>query len=102
MDSSCHDMKEGEILNINHKEYPLYHASFYGNKVEIAKFSKRVSCSIKHLPLRLSFAYEYDTLKAIELGIKKDPTLILNGSIFIEGLVEAEVISECFLKLLTK
>jgi len=61
--------------------------------------SKRLSCAIKHLPLRISFSYEYDTSKAVEKGIAKDPTLVLEGKIFLEGLVEAEVITEMFKKL---
>ena len=97
---TCHTMHEGEILNSHKIEYPLFHAVLYGDRVSTAKFSKRLSCAIKHLPLRVKFTFEYDTLKAVEKGIVKDPTLTLDGEIFLEGLVEAETITEAFEKVL--
>ena len=96
MDKTCHTMAEGEVLNADQAAYPLFHAVLYGDRVSTAKFSKRLSCAIKHLPLRISFSYEYDTSKAVEKGIAKDPTLALEGEISLEGLVEAEVITEMF------
>ncbi|WP_457744153.1 hypothetical protein [Sulfurimonas sp.] len=98
-DIACHEMQRGEILNASHKEYPLHEALIYGSKVECAKFSKRLSCAIKHLPLRVRFSYEYNTLKAIEKGIIKDPTLLLDGEIFVEGLAQAEEITQKFTQL---
>ena len=100
MNEACHTMENGEVLNASHPEYPLFHAVLYGDKVSTAKFSKRLSCAIKHLPLRVEFTYEHDTLKAVEKGVTKDPTLVLDGKIFLEGLVQAEVITEAFKKLL--
>ena len=91
-------MHEGEILNAKQTEYPLYHAVIYGDRVKSAKFSKRLSCAIKHLPLRVHFSYEADTQKALAQGISKDPTLLLEGKIFLEGLVQAEEITEAFEK----
>ena len=44
----------GEILNEEKKEYPLYFATLYRDKILIAKFSKRLSCAIKHLPIRVN------------------------------------------------
>ncbi|SFV74932.1 Arsenate reductase [hydrothermal vent metagenome] len=93
---ACHTMANGEILNEKHLEYPLFHAVLYGDRVLSAKFSKRLSCAIKHLPLRVEFRYEYDTLKAVEKGIVKDPTLVLEDEIFLEGLVQAEEITKSF------
>ena len=100
MNEACHTMENGEVLNASHSEYPLFHAVLYGDKVSTAKFSKRLSCAIKHLPLRVEFTYEHDTLKAVEKGVTKDPTLVLDGKIFLEGLVQAEVITEAFEKQL--
>jgi len=100
MDSVCHTMENGEVLNASHPEYPLFHAILYGDRVSTVKFSKRLSCAIKHLPLRVEFTYEHDTLKAVEKGVTRDPTLVLNGEIFLEGLVQAEVITEAFEKQL--
>jgi len=97
---ACHTMHEGEILNSHKIEYPLFHAVLYGDRVSTAKFSKRLSCAIKHLPLRVEFTFEYDTLKAIERGISRDPTLVLGREIFLEGLVAAETITEAFEKVL--
>ena len=93
---ACRVMNEGEILNEEHSEYPLFNAVIYGSRVECAKLSKRLSCAVKHLPLRIKFSFEYDTLKAIEKGIAKDPTLVLDGKIFIEGLVQSEEITKKF------
>ena len=96
---ACHTMSHGEILNTDKTEYPLFHAVLYGDRILTAKFSRRLSCAIKHLPLRVRFTYEYDTLKAVEQGITKDPTLVLDGEIFLEGLVQAEAITDAFEKL---
>jgi len=73
MNEACHTMREGEILNADKTAYPLFHAVLYGDRVSTAKFSKRLSCAIKHLPVRVNFAYEYDTLKAVEQGVTTDP-----------------------------
>ena len=100
MAEACHTMNNGEILNAHKTDYPLFYAILYGDKVSTAKFSKRLSCAIKHLPLRVKFTFEYNTLKAVEKGIAEDPTLLLDGEIFLEGLVEAETITEAFEKLL--
>jgi len=96
MRDACHTMAEGEVLNSDQTPYPLFHAVLYGERVSTAKLSKRLSCAVKHLPLRIRFSYEYDTSKAVEKGIAKDPTLVLEGEIFLEGLIEAEVITEMF------
>lgn len=94
-------MKNGEILNKEKEEFPLYNATLYGDKVLTAKFSKRLSCAIKHLPLRVAFTYENSVEEAVQMGIAKDPTLVLNGEIFLEGLVQAEEITQKFLKIST-
>ena len=94
--AACHVMEEGEILNPQLGELPLHEALLYGDRVLTAKFSKRLSCAIKHLPVRLRFRYEHSTEAAIEAGIAKDPTFVLDGKIFLEGLVPAEEITEKF------
>ena len=99
---ACHTMNDGEVLNADKTEYPIFHAVLYGDKVSTAKFSKRLSCAVKHLPLRVEFRYEYNTLKAVEKGVTKDPTLVLDGEIFLEGLVQAESITEAFEKKLER
>ena len=100
MSEACHTMSNGEILNAHKIDYPLFHAILYGDRISTAKFSKRLNCAIKHLPLRVKFTFEYNTLKAVEKGIAQDPTLVLDGEIFLERLVEAETITEAFEKLL--
>jgi len=100
MSNVCHEMHEGEILNMEKVHTTLYKATLYGDRFECAKFSKRLSCAIKHLPLQVEFSFEYDTQKAIELGVVKSPTLLLNNHIFLEGLIQAELITEAFEKLL--
>ena len=99
---ACYTMNNGDILNIDKTNYPLFQVVIYGDRTLSAKFSKRLSCSIKHLPLRVQFTYEYSTQKAIEKGIAKDPTLLLDGTIFIEGLIQAEEITTKFQELLQK
>ena len=63
MSESCHEMKEGEVLNSSSTEYPLYEVIIYGDKINCAKLSKRLSCAIKHLPLRVEFSFEYEKKK---------------------------------------
>ena len=96
----CREMEAGEILNPDKIEAPLFQALLYGDKIATKKLSKRLSCAIKHLPVRVQFEYEYSTEKAIEKRIQKDPTLVLDGEIFLEGLVQAEEITEAFEELL--
>ncbi|HHD78493.1 MAG TPA: hypothetical protein ENK98_02455 [Epsilonproteobacteria bacterium] len=102
MNEACHTMHEGEVLNAEKNQYPLFHAVLYGDKVSTAKFSKRLCCAIKHLPLRVKFTFEYDTLKAVGKGVVHDPTLTLDGEIFLEGLVQAEEITEAFERILSE
>jgi len=99
---ACHVMDEGEILNPQRTDLPLHEAVLYGDRVLTAKFSKRLSCAIKHLPIRLRFRYNHSTEEAIERGIAKDPTLVLDDEIFLEGLVAAEEITEAFERFLSK
>lgn len=94
--NACHEMDNEEVLNANHLDYPLFEAILYGDKILTAKLSKRLSCAIKHLPLRIKFRYEYDTQKAIDAGVSKDPSLLINGEIVIEGLVNSEEITQLF------
>ena len=101
-DEACRTMDEGEVLNAAETEYPLFSAVLYGDRVSTAKFSKRLSCAVKHLPLRVAFHYEYDTRKALDAGVGKDPTLVLDGRIFLEGLVSAEEITKAFQTLLKR
>jgi len=95
---ACHTMHHGEVLNAEKTAYPLFHAVLYGDRVSTAKFSKRLSCAIKHLSLRVEFSYDYNTEKAVEKGVVKDPTLVLDDEIFLEGLVQAEAITDAFEK----
>jgi len=95
----CREIRAGEVLNASHAEYPLYEAVIYGSRLDCAKFSKRLSCAIKHLPIRVRFSYEHNSEKALEKGITKDPTLVLDGAIFLEGLTQAEDITKAFEKL---
>ena len=92
-------MKEGDVLNAS-SSFPLHKAVIYGSKVDSAKLSKRVSCAIKHLPIRVKFSFVYDSLKAVEKGVSKDPTLMLDDKIFIEGLLQSEEITKRFEELL--
>jgi hypothetical protein len=100
MQEACHTMHMGEVLNASHPDYPLHEAVIYGDKLNCAKLSKRLSCAIKHLPIKVRFTYVYDTQKALESGIIKDPTLVLDTKILLEGLPQAEEITEAFKDLL--
>ncbi len=93
---SCHEMNNGQILNETKSQYPLYTVILYGDKIDCTKFSKRISCAIKHLPLRVQFFFEYNTEKAINAGVRISPTLIIDNQILIEGLTQAENITEIF------
>ena len=96
----CYPLKEGEILNDDHPEYPLFAVTIHGSDRERVKLSKRLVCAVKHLPLRLSIRYEKDAEKSIALGVRKDPTLMLDTKILAEGLVSAETLTEIFETLL--
>lgn len=102
MNQVCDILKDGEILGIDNLEFPLFNAVLYGDKIATQKFSKRLGCAIKHLPLRVQFRYVHSTSKAVDMGISKDPTLVLDGKIFLEGLVQAEEITEAFKKLIKR
>jgi len=100
MSNVCRAMNQNEVLNRDMNNYPLYTSIIYGDKIDSTKLSKRLSCAIKHLPIRLLFLFEYDTKKAIEAGVRVSPTLVVDGTIFLEGLVQAEIITTAFKKLL--
>lgn len=53
MNKVCHAMLQGEIFNADREEYPLFDAVLYSDRVSTSKFSKRLCCSVKHLPLRI-------------------------------------------------
>ena len=99
---ACHVMNEGEILNPHRSDLPLHETVLYGDRILTAKFSKRLSCAIKHLPIRVRFRYNHSIEEAIDMGIAKDPTLVLDGEIFLEGLVSAEEITKAFKDFLSR
>lgn len=98
----CASLDENGILNGSHSEWPLFEGVIYGDAILCAKLSKRLVCGVKHLPLRLKLSIVTDTEKAVENGISHDPTLIINGKPFIEGLIAAEEITAVFETLLSK
>jgi len=93
---SCYSPSEGEVVNGSNDTWPLLCVTLHGSSRERVKLSKRLTCATKHLPIRLRIHYETDTEKSIEAGVSRDPTLTLDGEIFLEGLVQAEEISERF------
>ena len=96
----CYALNEGEILNEDHPEWTLFVLTICGSKVETLKMSKRVMCTLKHLPLRLQVFYENNAEKCIEMGGGGDPSVFLDGKLLFEGLIQAEEIKEIFEKLL--
>ncbi|MFA5454272.1 MAG: thioredoxin family protein [Sulfurimonas sp.] len=94
---SCSLPKDGAIINEKHFKYPLYEFIIYGNKVLCQKLSKRINCAAKKAPIRLKISYIYDTQKAIDAGISVDPTALLDGKIFIEGLKDTQEVEELLL-----
>ena len=98
MDNFCHSLEKDEILNEKQHDFPLYELCIYGSKLECLKISKRIMCSVKHLPIRVKVHYIYDTKKAIEAGARKDPSVALKSKIIIEGLISAEEIEKIFNK----
>jgi len=96
----CYPLKEGEELNEEHPEWPLFEVTIHGSEKERVKLSKRLVCAVKHLPLRLRIRYEKETARSVEAGIAYDPTLTLEKEILAEGLVPAERLTEIFEKLL--
>jgi hypothetical protein len=93
-------MSEGEILNENRVNFPLFEVTIYGSQLESLKISKRLTCSIKHLPLRLKVHYERDTLSAIAASVGEDPTVKMGDKFIIKGLITAEEITKIFERIL--
>ena len=98
----CYPLAEGEVLNEDHPEWPLFVVTIHGGDRERVKLSKRLVCAVKHLPLRLTIRYEKDAEKSIGIGVAKDPTLEMEGRFLAEGLVSAEELTETFERLLQK
>ncbi|WP_201353712.1 hypothetical protein [Hydrogenimonas urashimensis] len=98
----CYPLAEGEVLNADHPEWPLFSVTIHGSDRERVKLSKRLVCAVKHLPLRLRIRYEKDVEKSLEAGVSKDPTLTLGHEILAEGLVSAETLSVLFEKMLQR
>ena len=96
----CYALNEGEILNEGHNEWPLFKLLICGSKIECLKISKRMMCTLKHLPLRLQVFYSHDTLKCLNLGGGSDPSVFLGNKLLFEGLIQAEDIKTIFEKLL--
>jgi len=96
----CYALKEGEILNEGHNEWPLFKLLICGSKIETLKISKRIMCTLKHMPLRLQVFYSHDTLKCLNLGGGSDPSVFLGNKLLFEGLIQAEDIKTIFEKLL--
>jgi len=96
----CYPLAEGETLNADHPEWPLFDVTIHGGDRERVKLSKRLVCALKHLPLRLTIRYEKDLSRSIERGVAKDPTLEMGGRFLAEGLVSAERLTEIFENLL--
>ncbi len=98
--SYCAPLKEGETLNGEHPEWPLFAVTIHGSEAERVKLAKRLVCAVKHLSLRLRIHYEKDAIQSIEKGVAKDPTLEWQGRLLAEGLVSAEELTEIFERLL--
>ncbi len=96
----CYPLAEGEVLNVDHPEWPLFAVTIHGSDRERVKLSKRLVCGVKHLPLRLTITYEKSAERSMEKGVAKDPTLEYDGKFLAEGLVPAEELTETFEKLL--
>ena len=95
----CYPLKENEILNGDHLEYPLFAVTIHGSTAERIKLAKRLVCALKHLPLRLKIHYEKDALASIQKGVAKDPTLEWKGKFLAQGLVSAEELAKIFEEL---
>ncbi len=96
----CYPLLEGEILNEEHPEWPLFAVTIHGSDRERVKVAKRLVCAVKHLPLRLTVRYETDAEASMEMGVAKDPTLEMEGRFLAEGLVSAEELTKTFERLL--
>ena len=75
-------------------DYPLYSVVFYGDRVGTDKLARRFSCATKILPIRVEFIFEHDPLKALDKGISKDPTVVFDNKLIMEGLIQAEEITK--------
>ena len=91
-----------QILNKKHIQYPLYMGIVYGSKIDSTKLFKRLTCAVKHLPVRIELTFEYDPLMAMDKGITKDPTFMLGSSIVVQGLLQTEELEKEIKKFIIK
>lgn len=96
---SC-EMTTGQLLHADHPEWPLFHATIHGGERERIKLSKRLTCGLRHLPLRLAITYETDPERSMAAGVGADPTLMVDGEIVAEGLMATEQFTARFEALL--
>ena len=75
-------------------DVPQYRAVFYGGRLGTDKLARRFSCATKALAIRVEFIFEPDPLTAIDAGVSKDPTVIFDSELMLEGLVRAEDITQ--------
>jgi hypothetical protein len=98
--SSCSLVKNGDVLNKEKLSSPLFVCVIYADKIALVKLSKRISCAIKTLPLRVKLILESDIEKAIGAGATKECALEVDGKIVFDGEFMAEDIEEIFKGLL--
>ncbi|MBD3791479.1 MAG: hypothetical protein IE918_04905 [Campylobacterales bacterium] len=80
----------------------MIEAVIYGDPTLCTKLAKRLVCGVRDLPLRLRLNTVTDTQAAIEAGATHDPSLFINGKLFIGGLVASETMTQAMQQYLLK
>lgn len=74
------------------KNVPVVHAVIYGNREEAAKLQKRVACASRRFHISWQFKTQTDPFEAIDFGIIRQPSLVIDGRVVVEGLSATEEI----------
>ncbi len=61
-----------------------------GSGIEAVKLAKRVSCALGALGWTANVAVRHDPQRALAVGARRDPVLLLDEALFAEGLVRTE------------
>ncbi len=67
-----------------------------GAGIEAVKLARRVSCALGALGWTANVAVRHDPQRAVVVGARRDPVLLVDEALFAEGLVRTEELEELF------
>lgn len=85
-------MSESCISHSIPEDAPVIKGVVYGSRDEAEKLKKRINCASGRLGVRWQLQIEPDLFKATDVGVTRLPSLMINGQLVIEGLLQTEEI----------